>query len=218
MVTETFRFVRYNARMTAPDPNSPLFWNKTYHNGRIPWDLHGPTPIFRRLVQDGTLTPGRIIVLGAGRGHDARMLARHGFQVTAVDFAASAVQAMRQLDDPRYPVTIVEADLFELPFKIFGHFDLVLDYTCYCAIDPGRRDEYADVVTRLLRSEGRLVMLAFPIGRRGGGPPFVVQPNEIIAAFTMRGFHLDLHEQPGDSVPSRQGIEELLILRKQPRS
>lgn len=204
--------------MTAPDPNSPLFWNSNYETGSIPWDLDGPTPIFRRLVHSGILVPGRAIVLGAGFGHDARMLARHGFQVTAVDFASNAVQSMRQLDDPRFPVTILRADLFALPASFSGAFDLVLDYTCFCAIDPGRRGEYADVVTRLLPAGGQFVMLAFPIVRRGDGPPFVVQPEAIMATFTARGFHLELREKPGDSVPSRQGVEELLILRKQPRS
>ena len=38
------------------------------------------------------LIPGRMIVLGAGRGHDAREFSRNGFQVTTVDFASHAVQ------------------------------------------------------------------------------------------------------------------------------
>lgn len=196
------------------DINSPEFWNEQYDNGRIPWDLGRPTPVFRRLLEEGTLTPGRMIVLGAGRGHDARMFARHGFDVTAVDFAANAVAAMRAAGNDDASLTILHSDLFDLPPDFAGQFDYVLEYTCFCAIDPARRPEYADTVVALLRPHGRYVALAFPIGTRPGGPPFVVQPQGIVVMFQQRGLTLERREWPEDSVPARKGVEQLLILRK----
>lgn len=194
-------------------PNEAEFWETNYLNAQLPWDLDGPTPVYARLAGSGQLAPGRMLVLGAGRGHDARLFARHGFLVTAVDFAAGAVRAMHTLQDPEAPIVIMQADLFHLPPTLDATFDYVLEYTCFCAIDPARREEYADVVARLLRPEGLYVALAFPIGKRPGGPPFVVSPDNMIALFEERGFTLRHREFPPDSVPSRKGIEELLILQ-----
>lgn len=106
----------------------------------------------------------------AGRGHDAREFARHGFQVTAIDFASHAIHEMKRLADPNAPVEILQHDLFSLPHELDNSFDYLLEYTCFCAIDPKRRGEYADLVTRLLRPGGTYIDLAFPPDGRAGGP------------------------------------------------
>ncbi len=193
--------------------NRPRFWEDAYQEGRDAWDLGGPTPVFRRLLRSGEFPPGRIIVLGAGRGYDAREFARHGFEVTAVDFAADAAREMRRLADPAAPVAILQADIFELPPAMDGTFDYVLEYVCYCAIDPQRRGEYADVVTRLLKPGGVFIDLALPIDDYAGGPPFAVSIAELLDLFAERGFVLLRREIPVDSIPRRRGREELLIFR-----
>jgi SAM-dependent methyltransferase len=195
-------------------PDSPDFWNQLYRNDRFHWDLGGPTPTFRRLAESGRLEPGVMLVLGAGRGHDARLFARHGHEVTAVDFSSAAVEAMGELDDPEHPVKIVQADFFALPMDWNNRFDSVLDYTSFCAIIPERRPEYADMVRRLLKPGGHFIILAFPIGKRPGGPPYVVNPDAIDLMFSQRGFALEHREEPLDSAAGREGHEELLILQK----
>ena len=197
------------------DVNSAAFWEEIYQNGRAGWDLGGPTPVFRRLLESGKFAPGRMIVLGAGRGYDARMFARHGFKVTAVDFAAEAVRDMQSLADPQAPVDVRQTDIFTLPPDLNHTFDYVLEYTCFCAIDPRRRPEYADLVTRLLKPTGSYVALVFPIWESGDGPPFSVSPDELIDLLTARGFVLQHRENaPADSVSPRRPFEALLIFQK----
>lgn len=197
------------------DENRPQFWQEKYENNLAPWDLGQPSPVFERLVKDGRFSPGKMIVLGAGRGYDARLFARHGFAVTAVDFADEAVSAMRRQDELAYPVEILQADIFALPEKLNGRFDYVLEYTCYCAINPARRNEYARLVHRLLKPGGLWVALSFPIGHRAGGPPYVVQPDRVIERMSEHGFSLVERQMPPDSPPKRAGIEELLILKRE---
>jgi SAM-dependent methyltransferase len=193
------------------DVNTPAFWEEIYQGGRAGWDLGGPTPALRRLLAGGDLAPGRLIVLGAGRGHDAREFARHGFQVTAVDFAADAVAGMRSLADPLAPVEIVQSDIFTLPAELDRAFDTLLEYTCFCAINPARRPEYADLVARLIRPGGTFGALLFPLDQHVGGPPFAVSVDEAMSLFQTRGFQLLRRETPADSVPQRRGLEELLV-------
>jgi hypothetical protein len=95
-----------------------------------------------------------------------------------------------------------------------AEFQYRLEYTCFCAIDPQRRAEYIESVSSLLEPGGYYIALAFPIGQRTGGPPFVVAPDELIRPLNDRGFELITREVPHDSVPGREGIEELLILKK----
>jgi methyl halide transferase len=192
--------------------NHVSFWDQRYEQANIPWDLGGPSPPFARWLREGHMPPGKMMVLGAGRGHDARLFARAGFDVTAVDFSETAVSAMRSLTNPALPLNIVQANIFDLPAGYNDSFDYVLEYTCYCAINPARRPDYANLVQRVLKPGGQLIALAFPLGDRVGGPPFAVSVAEMVALFTRRGFHLAHREQPPDSVPPRRGNEELLVL------
>jgi len=196
------------------DVNLPDKWDANYEQGTDGWDLGKPTPVFQHLLQNQDLLPGRIIVLGAGRGYDAREFARHGFQVTAVDFSSQAVQEMHRLANPEAPVEILQHDIFTLPESFNHSFDYVLEYTCFCAIDPARRAEYADLVTRLLKPDGTYIDLAFPLDGRKGGPPFAVSVKEIIDLLQARGFKLISREKPVESIPRRRNAEELLVFRK----
>jgi len=152
-----------------PDTNSPQFWQTAYQNGATAWDLGGPTPVFCRLAENGQITsehalpPGKMIVPGAGRGYDARLFARHGFTVTAVDFASDAIREMHLLAEPDAPVAIVKADWFDLPPFFEGNFDYVLEYVAYCAINPAqtRRPVYrVDVPNQ--QSSGRPALWRIP--------------------------------------------------------
>src|SRR5687767_2406402 len=196
------------------DVNSAHKWEADYAGHTDGWDLGGPTPIFKRLILSGQLIPGRMIVLGAGRGHDAREFARHGFQVTAVDFSSQAVEEMQRLASPDTPVEILHHDIFTLPDTLNHSFDYVLEYTCFCAIDPTRRAEYADLVTRLLKPGGMYIDLAFPLDGRKGGPPFAVSAKEVLDLFQTRGFKLISREKPAESVSRRRHAEELFLFQK----
>lgn len=207
--------------MKESDVSTKAFWQSLYEKGRTGWDLGGPTPVFKRVVEDQWLDPGRMIVIGAGRGYDARLFSRHGFQVTAVDFAPAAIRALHDNNDHQAPLAIVSADIFDLPRILLGRFDYVLEYTFYCAIHPRLREDYASVVESLLNPGGRFVGLAFPLDETQnepcGGPPFPVDADELVENLGKHGLQLKHRERPYDSVRGRLGREELLILQKDNR-
>ncbi len=196
------------------DVNSPPFWEEIYRAGRAGWDLGGPTPVFKHLLDEHKFPPGKLIVPGAGRGHDARLFAQHGFDVTAVDFAVDAVEAMRAMNDRHMPIKVLRSDIFQLPRELDGAFDYLLEYTCFCAIDPSRRAEYADVVNRLLKAGGVYIDLAFPLDQHAGGPPYTVSVPEIMRLFGERGFRLLERGRSELTVKPRRDREELLIWQK----
>ena len=111
------------------------------------------------------------LVVGAGRGHDARLLAERGFEVLVVDFAPLALQAASD-NLQGLPVRFMQADIFDLPTLLAGQtVDVLVEHTCFCAIDPSRRADYARVASELVRPGGLLVGVFFEF-ERPTGPPF----------------------------------------------
>jgi len=194
--------------------NSSQKWDAAYQNGTDFWDLGMPHPTLKRLAASGQFKPGRMLVLGAGRGYDAREFARNGFQVTALDFSQTAVGEMQRLAEPDAPLEVIRHDMFNLPDEMSGAFDYTLEYVTFCAIQPSRRAEFVDMVTRVLKPGGLYISLAFPLREFVGGPPFSVSTGQLLELFEARGFELLRREWPEDSIKPRRGFEELLIFRK----
>ncbi|MGB5975579.1 MAG: SAM-dependent methyltransferase, partial [Nodosilinea sp.] len=112
--------------MTAPSPSplSPDAWEQRYQTGTPRWDLGQPSPAFQVLLASAEAPqPGAAIVLGAGRGHDALFFAQQGFEVTAVDFAPSAIQALEaQSQAHDVPLHPLQRDIFGLVPEFTSRF------------------------------------------------------------------------------------------------
>lgn len=154
-------------------------WNRRYAEGTARWDLGEAPPVLERLIAGLDGGPRRVLVPGAGRGHDAIAWARAGHVATAVDFAPLAVEGARRLAAQRgVELELVEADIFDLPTRLHGAFDLVWEQTCLCAIEPERRPEYVESMHRALVAGGELFALLWNHGREGG-PPWNMEPEAI---------------------------------------
>jgi methyl halide transferase len=164
----------------------------------------------------GAIAIPHIAVPGAGRGHDARLLARRGYRVTAFDFAEAAVAEARRLAAAEAVELAVERrDVFTLSHDHAGVFDGVWEYTCFCAIDPARRDEYARVLHAILRPGGLLLACFFPLREGDDGPPFPVSRADVERALAGRFTVLEAGPPPR-SVERRRGLEWLVCARREP--
>lgn len=191
------------------------FWEQSYRDQATPWDLGGPTPVFERLIRDEAIPKGRLLIPGAGRGYDALAFAEAGFEVTAIDLSETACQQLRTAASKRgVTLEVRHGDFFAL--QATGDFDLALEYTFYCAIAPEQRAVYRDQMARLLRPEGLLFGLFFPLNepRPNQGPPYGVDVEAIKASFSIR-FELLREEWPPDSIKPRRGNEVLMFWQRQ---
>lgn len=187
---------------------SPDFWQQRYEDGTTRWDLGQPSPPLVSWWHGAVWRPQRAIVLGCGRGHDARFLAEQGVEVLGVDFAPAAIAAAQdQYQDSELKLDFLQQDIFKLLPDYAQQFDLVVEHTCYCAIDPSRRDDYVALSAQLLRPQGRLVAVFFT-HNRGSGPPYPTTPAEIRQRFLPR-FQLLQLTPVENSVPRRAGEEHL---------
>src|SRR4051812_37427191 len=115
------------------NPSESGFWEARYREGRDGWDLGQPAPPFVDLLAGADApAPGRLVALGCGRGYDAVLFAQHGFDVTAVDFAPSAINAAHHTAEKAgVQIDFVEHDLFTLDGSYNGRFRYVLEHTCF---------------------------------------------------------------------------------------
>jgi SAM-dependent methyltransferase len=98
-------------------------WDRRYLEKELVWSAE-PN---RFLVEEvGGLAPGRALDLGAGEGRNAVWLAALGWQVTAVDFSAVALEKAGRIASSRgVEIDWVNADLVEYRPEA-AVFDLVL--------------------------------------------------------------------------------------------
>src|SRR5690349_5155519 len=194
----------------------PEHWEELYQQGNTGWDLGGPAPAFVDLLAGPDAPPpGRMLVLGSGRGHDALLFAAHGFDVHGIDFAPSAVAEATAAAEARglsERARFEQRDMFALPPSYREAFDYVLEHTCFAAIDPRLNEEYAALVPRLLRPGGLYLAIFFAHGRPGG-PPYATTIEAVRRQFAPRLEILRL-ETAQHSVPARMGRELFAVMRK----
>jgi SAM-dependent methyltransferase len=198
--------------------STPAFWEGLYASSQDGWELGEAAPSLVGQLDAGfPVAPGaRVAVPGAGRGHDARLLARRGYVVTGFDFAAAAVAEARRLAAQEgVTATFEQRDVFHLGSDFAHAFEAAWEYTCFCAIDPDRRAEYARVLHDILKPGGWLLACFYPLKEGTDGPPFPVSRAGIEAVFSP---HFDILEAgpPPASPERRRGLEWLVTAR--PRS
>ncbi len=145
------------------------YWNDRYLQADTPWDIGGIAPALKAYFDQLSKKDLRILIPGAGKSHEAIYLHQQGFlQVFVLDWAPEAFALLRQAA-PDFPERhFLVCDFFELQ----GSFDLIVEQTFFCAIDPALRGDYAKKVAELLAPGGQLIGLLFAQPFPFPGPPF----------------------------------------------
>ena len=195
--------------------SSPEFWNQRYIDNNTKWDLGAPTPILSHYLQTNH-TEGKACVLGCGNGHDAIELSKCNLDVYAVDFSIHAINNLEEKLNGDESINLLHRDIFSLSKDHVNTFDIVFEYTCYCAIDPDRRENYFDMVYKVLKKGGKLLGIFIPLDKNmynQEGPPFGVSVDEILA-LTKGKFNVLENSFSPLSIDKRVGREKWMILEK----
>ena len=106
----------------------------------------------------------------------------------------------------------MERDIFTVATDFAKSFDLVVEHTCFCAIPLDRREEYGTTMAAVLGEGGVLLGLFWELGQ-DGGPPFNTTRADLSRYFDPL-FDMVQVERPGDSFPSRQDQEWLVVMTR----
>jgi ubiquinone/menaquinone biosynthesis C-methylase UbiE len=158
-----------------------------YRRGKTPWDTNASPPEVKDFI--AVTPPGRALDLGCGTGTHAIALARHGWQVTGVDFAPWAIRRARQkASDAGVTIRFFTADVTELGI-LSGGYDYALDIGCLFGLKDSQQTRYAAQLARLMAPGGRFMLFAWLPGRRKGKTSGITP--EAVARLLGAAFHRD---------------------------
>ncbi len=202
-----------SCQSTAPMKQTQTDWQSAYQKRETPWEKGKPHPaLLDFLAEHGPLS-GAIFVPGCGSGHDVRALSTPENHVLGVDLAPLAIEKARsfpKLGNEEYQL----ADLFALPEDLHARFDVIFEHTCFCAIDPKRRQDYVDAIVGLMKPSALLLAVFFlNPDNDGEGPPFPVSREELNERFGA-DYTLEREWVPDRTHPGREGRELIQLLRR----
>lgn len=145
------------------------YWNDRYQTNRMGWDLGQLSPPLKAIIDGVTDKNTAILIPGAGSGYEVDYLLQQGFQdITVVDLAPLAIERLHnRVGNPPALKTII-GDFFAHQ----GKYDLILEQTFFCALDPALRPNYTQHMHEQLKPGGKLAGVLFGITFPFAGPPF----------------------------------------------
>lgn len=159
--------------------NPKSFWDQRYQSSNTGWDLGEVSPPLKKVIDELENKNTKILIPGAGNAYEAEYLLKQGFtDVTIVDIAPTLIKNLHQRFSAIDQLSIIEGNFFEHS----GQYNLILEQTFFCALDPVLRTNYVKKMHELLLPSGQLTGVLFdrPFP---SGPPFGGSKKEYLSLF-----------------------------------
>ena len=188
------------------------YWENRYENGDTGWDLGEVSPPLKAYFdQIAEHESGKkILIPGAGYGYEAVYLWKKGFiDVTMLDMSETAF-AKAKKEHPNLPKAWFCIQDF---FDHQESYDLIIEQTFFCALNPDLRHAYAKKMHDLLKPGGKLIGLFFDKNFGRTEPPYGGSRTEYQKLFETI-FDIKIMEKCYNSIKARQGSELFFIFEK----
>ena len=186
---------------------SKEYWQERYSKQETGWDIGTVSTPLKEFIDGLTDKSLKILIPGCGNAYEAAYLFKNGFLNTyLVDFAEAPLNAFSETY-PKFPMDQLICNDF---FNLEGKFDLILEQTFFCALDPSLRNDYVGKMAELLAPKGRLVGLLFNQIFDKEGPPYGGNSEEYKITLSQ---HLNIQtlDNCRNSIHPRAGKELFMI-------
>ena len=192
------------------------YWRGRWSSFQTGWDIGHPNHGLIQEVKNRFPTSTKILIPGAGRGYEAEALWSAGYLNTYVcDWAPEAFEHLRKSavlanafsDHSEAKARLIVSDFFALT----DSYDLLLEQTFFCAINPSLRKQYVQQASSLLKPVGNWLGIFFDCHFPTAGPPFGGDREEYIELFS-EAFVINHLERFTESIAPRQGKELLGLM------
>ena len=145
------------------------YWDNRYKDNEIQWDLGTVSPPLKAYIDTLEDKSLHILIPGAGNAHEAEYLHQLGFaNVYIVDLSQTALNNFSARVSSFPKAHLIHRNFFDLDQS----FDLILEQTFFCALNPELRPKYVDQMHHCLNENGILAGVLFGVGFESDGPPF----------------------------------------------
>lgn len=188
------------------------FWDERYLSGQHGWDVGAVTEPLKKFIDSIENKNISILIPGCGNAYEAEYLLQNGFtNITLIDISPVLVDDIKKKFAGQLGknIQVVCEDFFDFE----GSFDLILEQTFFCAINPARRGEYVAKMKQLLAPEGKLAGVLFNREFAEAGPPFGGNKEEYLKLFEPE-LQVIKMETCYNSIKPRDGNELFFIVGK----
>ncbi len=185
------------------------YWESRYQKEQTGWDIGEISTPLKNYFNSLKNKEISLLIPGCGRAYEAEYLHRIDFKnVYICDWAIEALMDFKERV-PSFPNEhLINGDFF----KIEHSFDLIVEQTFFCAIDPQLRPQYAQKVHELLNENGLFIGLFFNTHFENN-PPYGGSKEEYINLFSPY-FEIIEMDIANDSIKPRLGNELFFIMKK----
>ncbi|MCB0736131.1 MAG: methyltransferase domain-containing protein [Bacteroidetes bacterium] len=190
--------------------HSDSYWSQRYQQNLTGWDIGAISTPLKEYIDQLDNKNQRILIPGCGNAYEAEYLLNNGFKnVTLVDISEVLIKQLKKKFYPKYEeeLTIIHGNFFDLN----DQFDLVIEQTFFCALEPEFRPDYAKKMHQLIKPNGKLVGVMFNREFEHNGPPFGGHAEEYEGYFN-EGFSMKYFTECYNSIPPRLGNELFVCL------
>lgn len=186
------------------------FWDNRYKTNDIGWDLGKISTPIKAYIDQLNNKNIKILVPGSGNSYEAEYLFNKGFKnVYVVDLSETALKNLKKRV-PSFPSNqLIHKNFFDLNTT----FDLIIEQTFFCAINPNLRAKYAQKMQELLNKNGKIVGLLFKVPLNNNHPPFGGNKDEYLNYFKPY-FKIEIMDACYNSLESRKNRELFIKLVK----
>jgi thiopurine S-methyltransferase len=185
------------------------YWNDRYQSGNTTWDAGSITTPIKEYFDQVKNKGLKILIPGCGYGHEAEYLWKQGFQNLYVADVSEIPLMKLKKSCPDIPDSqLLIEDFFQLKQT---DFDLIVEQTFFCALNPNLRKSYGEKMHQLLKKGGKLVGVLFNKEFHKPEPPFGGTKEEYLQYFTPH-FDFKYFELCTNSIPPRAGNELFVLL------
>lgn len=186
------------------------FWTNRYDTDNTGWDVGEITTPLKEYIDQLTNKNLKILIPGGGNSYEAAYLFKHGFKnVFVIDLVQKPLDSLvkKILNFPKKQ--LIQGDFFNLTDK----FDLIIEQTFFCALNPNLRANYVRKMSDILTENGKIVGLLFQFPLTKEGPPFGGSKQEYIDRFSPF-FNMEILKTAYNSIKPRKEKELFIIFKK----
>ncbi|WP_215222909.1 class I SAM-dependent methyltransferase [Echinicola shivajiensis] len=189
--------------MTISELFDENYWTYRYHLNQTGWDVGEATNPLKQYLDQIVNKEIKILIPGAGNAYEAAYAHNHGFKnVHVLDISLLPLQKFAK-ENPVFPSDHL---LHENFFDHTGQYDLIIEQTFFCALNPSLRKDYAYKMAQLLKPTGKLVGVLFGVDFGKSGPPFGGNKAEYLKCFEPE-LKVVKMERCYNSIKEREGAE-----------